>query len=683
MLISEPKHLGARIRSRNRNLLTAVVRPHTVPSPPSVQAWLCLQRAKLTTVAAQRPPVNRNLLDNVDSTNPDGYSIHVFPPYEGPGGEVQTGAGNWSGGTGPMAQPSEQAPPSHVDAGTTSGDWLCDPQTLHAPSSRFQQQQQQQPVDSCNDNGYAYSFTRQSLNDFPTTSTLHQLPSTVPAVPSARVDERQVPQGMPPTWQSAPPLPGAYGSRATGADWGEVDPLLDWGGVACIETSDSDEQCSSNSSAAPQSPSPSMTDNVSPGPEAGSSSRFYKEGFKAPYNAMASCGGGASATKGPSVDWSLEGPGWPEASPGDRPPFPSWAGTWTSQEGRMGAGPVGSDASGAAGMGGTSPPPDAVRPSDIVLLPGRDASAILPLAPMPAQVDFFQPRTLQERIVQFLGSVGTSVILSKAAVLAGPALLYPIWGPWIRAGLRNLDLYSKSFACVGLWRAQVLDVQINGLAIGGMLISKQPPVVALLVGDPWPGGARVALELPYQFRSEIIRIGDTVEMLVLSRDDSFTSFKVVREVYLPQSGLWLYDYPYVNRDLLVAVSVAVERQRRAEATAAVTEQYYTYDIPAGADIGPAQSPSPGPGPSSGAEMAPGWEFGSGQVTGSGASTVTEATRDNFSPTGMETGLGARQATVSRSWSQEELGNEDPTGAAPPSTSRGYSGPSSWSSGDWR
>jgi hypothetical protein len=33
-----------------------------------------------------------------------------------------------------------------------------------------------------------------------------------------------------------------------------------------------------------------------------------------------------------------------------------------------------------------------------------------------------------------LGSFGVSVALSKTAVLAGPALLYPVWGPWIRAG---------------------------------------------------------------------------------------------------------------------------------------------------------------------------------------------------------------------------------------------------------
>jgi hypothetical protein len=216
---------------------------------------------------------------------------------------------------------------------------------------------------------------------------------------------------------------------------------------------------------------------------------------------------------------------------------------------------------------------------------------------------------LRRRVVQLLGSVGASVVLSKAALLAGPALLYPVspraaplrtaptpapcmtprytagspavrtclqrhdcragqgsrcgchralqvWSPWIRAGMRNLTLYSSSFSAVGLWRAevrpamrppscapqlphscqqstpvnsltpasthtrapvrarvhgappralpmqsarswaQVLDVRIHGLGLGGLL-ARGPPSVELLIGDPWAGGSRAVLELPY------------------------------------------------------------------------------------------------------------------------------------------------------------------------------------------
>jgi len=37
------------------------------------------------------------------------------------------------------------------------------------------------------------------------------------------------------------------------------------------------------------------------------------------------------------------------------------------------------------------------------------------------------------RIVVLLGSLGAALVLSKG-MLAGPALLYPLWSPWIRAG---------------------------------------------------------------------------------------------------------------------------------------------------------------------------------------------------------------------------------------------------------
>lgn len=65
------------------------------------------------------------------------------------------------------------------------------------------------------------------------------------------------------------------------------------------------------------------------------------------------------------------------------------------------------------------------------------------------------PPLTSRRLVQVIGSFGVSMVLSKSAVLAGPALLYPIWGPWIRASLRNVQLYLRQVKCVGLWRAEV------------------------------------------------------------------------------------------------------------------------------------------------------------------------------------------------------------------------------------
>ena len=147
----------------------------------------------------------------------------------------------------------------------------------------------------------------------------------------------------------------------------------------------------------------------------------------------------------------------------------------------------------------------------------------------------------------------------------------------------------------------------------------------MVVGDGWPGGARAALEFPYVPRAELIQVGEAAELLVLSRDEEFITFKVrgrgrervvhtflhfptlppqvvrevylpqsgiclvnypfveystlphtsphslsqvVREVYLPQSGVWLADYPFVDRNAFLDMSLAVERERqRTEAEA--------------------------------------------------------------------------------------------------------------------
>ncbi len=39
--------------------------------------------------------------------------------------------------------------------------------------------------------------------------------------------------------------------------------------------------------------------------------------------------------------------------------------------------------------------------------------------------------------------------------------------------------------------------------------------------------------------------------------------QALKEVYLPESGVWLADYPYVNRTAFLAVSLDLERERRA------------------------------------------------------------------------------------------------------------------------
>lgn len=119
---------------------------------------------------------------------------------------------------------------------------------------------------------------------------------------------------------------------------------------------------------------------------------------------------------------------------------------------------------------------------------------------------------LQERIVQVVGSIGVTAVLSKSAAIAAPALLYPIWGPWLRAGARNLELYAKQFKYVGLWRAQLLSIQVASPSYYGSSpysrdTEADREAVTVTVGDPWDEGARAQLVFPYQEGCERLRAG--------------------------------------------------------------------------------------------------------------------------------------------------------------------------------
>ncbi|GFH21995.1 uncharacterized protein HaLaN_19392, partial [Haematococcus lacustris] len=192
--------------------------------------------------------------------------------------------------------------------------------------------------------------------------------------------------------------------------------------------------------------------------------------------------------------------------------------------------------------------------------------AVLPVTPTGKQASFYQPRTLSERLVQMMTSLGATVLLSKSSALAAPALLFPIWSPWIRAGLRNMEVYLQSVKCLGLWRAQVLEVRVTGgpashrtrpwsFRLPGGVAGPPGPTVRLLLGDPWPGGARVQLDFPYQPKVDLLAPGELVEALVLAEDERFRLFKVIREVYSPGLGLWLAEYPFVDRSAFLDVSL--------------------------------------------------------------------------------------------------------------------------------
>jgi hypothetical protein len=57
--------------------------------------------------------------------------------------------------------------------------------------------------------------------------------------------------------------------------------------------------------------------------------------------------------------------------------------------------------------------------------------------------------------------------------------------------------------------------------------------------------------------------GDEAELVVVSDEPALQRFSAVREAYFPELGLWLSEYPFLERRTFRAVSdaVAAERER--------------------------------------------------------------------------------------------------------------------------
>mmetsp|Transcript_31210 Transcript_31210/g.93102 ORF Transcript_31210/g.93102 Transcript_31210/m.93102 type:complete len:164 (-) Transcript_31210:4419-4910(-) len=93
-----------------------------------------------------------------------------------------------------------------------------------------------------------------------------------------------------------------------------------------------------------------------------------------------------------------------------------------------------------------------------------------------------------------------------------------------------------------MWRATLIEAEVLGWASGPLSMGPLPgrgTSIRLVVGDAEPGGARVALEFPYQPRAELLVPGEPAELLVLSQDDDFVEFKVGVDAWEAAIGmLW-------------------------------------------------------------------------------------------------------------------------------------------------
>lgn len=210
---------------------------------------------------------------------------------------------------------------------------------------------------------------------------------------------------------------------------------------------------------------------------------------------------------------------------------------------------------------------------DIALLSPQELERVLPVVPFSAQANYFNGGAAQA-VQRWGASLALTVLLSKIAVLAASTLTWPLWWPWAQAASKNYSLRKQS-GYAGLWRTQVLEVEARGRPrppVGGDGSSKRRPsssmfstmrTTRVVLGDP--EGAQTEFVLPQDARYELVQPGQPAELIVLSDTPTFDSFKAVKDVYLPDCGLWLSEYPYLDRTEFLELSLEVEREAMAEA----------------------------------------------------------------------------------------------------------------------
>lgn len=66
--------------------------------------------------------------------------------------------------------------------------------------------------------------------------------------------------------------------------------------------------------------------------------------------------------------------------------------------------------------------------------------------------------------------------------------------------------------------------------------------------------------------SVALQPGDEVELLVVSEEPQLQRFRAVREAYLPELGMWVSEYPFMDRIAYRSISDAIAAERERERT---------------------------------------------------------------------------------------------------------------------
>eukprot|EP00191_Tetraselmis_sp_GSL018_P023362 CAMPEP_0177625052 /NCGR_PEP_ID=MMETSP0419_2-20121207/29867_1 /TAXON_ID=582737 /ORGANISM="Tetraselmis sp., Strain GSL018" /LENGTH=472 /DNA_ID=CAMNT_0019125919 /DNA_START=460 /DNA_END=1879 /DNA_ORIENTATION=+ len=220
------------------------------------------------------------------------------------------------------------------------------------------------------------------------------------------------------------------------------------------------------------------------------------------------------------------------------------------------------DADGRLGSGRSErpdapPPPPRTRPAAsagdaprVSWLEPEDANSLIPAAPLPEQYSYYQGRNLVQSVgLSFVVGLAANAF-TQAAPLAVGAASFPFLAPLLLATARNLPM--RRFPYCGNARRG------RRVAAGAprQLRRQSRGPRAGPIGD---SGARARLQLETAAPSSAVQPGDRVEAVVVANDLELNSFKVVRELFLPDAGIWLSEYPFINRQAFQYLSTDLKK----------------------------------------------------------------------------------------------------------------------------
>ena len=199
------------------------------------------------------------------------------------------------------------------------------------------------------------------------------------------------------------------------------------------------------------------------------------------------------------------------------------------------------------------------RGVDVVTLLSRaEHASLLPVSATGLQYAYYFG-SLDAALQRFAASLLGGLLSCSAPLFAVPAGLYWLWAPLLLAARRSAPL--RRYACAGIWHARVLEAESSGSCVfdahGDAFVARRRAgaVTRLLLGDD--SGARVELEVPLQPEHRAVRPGTAAELLVLSEEPGLRRFFAVRETYLPELGLWISEYPFIQRRIFEDISTAI------------------------------------------------------------------------------------------------------------------------------